>query len=129
MSDESIHGAYVGLLAQEIYAKQTDEMKTDLREWAMSSLNDLYENELEYTRDLYGRIGLNADVKAFVEYNANKAMANLGFEPYFESARVNQVILNGLSTKTKSHDFFSAKGNSYKKAVVEPVQDSDFIFE
>ncbi|MCY7574317.1 hypothetical protein MH187_19810, partial [Bacillus pumilus] len=27
-----------------------------------------------------------------------------------------------------SHDFFSMKGNGYKKATVEPLKDDDFFF-
>ncbi|MEH7194954.1 ribonucleotide-diphosphate reductase, partial [Bacillus safensis] len=40
----------------------------------------------------------------------------------------NPIVLNGLNTKTKSHDFFSMKGNGYKKATVEPLKDDDFFF-
>lgn len=86
------------------------------------------ENEVAYTEDLYGAVGLTGEVKKFLRYNANKALANLGFPSHFEDEPQNPVIINGLSTKTKSHDFFSQKGNGYKKATVEPLLDSDFIF-
>lgn len=84
LRDEAIHGVYVGLLAQEIYNKQTEETKAELREFAIDLLNELYENELEYTEDLYDQVGLSHDVKKFIRYNANKALMNLGFDPYFE---------------------------------------------
>ena len=45
LRDEAIHGVYVGLLAQEIYNKQTEEKKAELREFAIDLLNQLYENE------------------------------------------------------------------------------------
>lgn len=127
--DESIHGVYVGLLAQEIYNKLDEKTRSKLKEFTHCLLLDLYDNELLYTEDLYHKIGLTHDVKKFVRYNANKALMNLGYEPYFEDEEINPIVLNGLNTKTKSHDFFSMKGNSYQKAKVEPLRDEDFYFD
>jgi len=127
--DEAIHSVYVGLLAQEIYNKQNNETKEKLYQFVIDLLNELYENELRYTEELYNQVGITCDVKKFVRYNANKALMNLGFEPYFEPEEINPIVLNGLNTKTKSHDFFSMKGNGYIKAKVEPLRDEDFIFE
>lgn len=127
--DESIHGVYIGLLAQEIFNCQTDEMQDELRDWTYTTLETLYQNEALYTADIYDPVGLTHDVLNFVQYNANKALANLGFDALYEHSPVNPIVLNGLSTKTKSHDFFSMKGNGYKKATVEQIQDSDFYFE
>ncbi|MCY8513483.1 class 1b ribonucleoside-diphosphate reductase subunit beta [Bacillus atrophaeus] len=129
LRDEAIHGVYIGLLAQEIYNKQPEEKKAELREFSIDLLEQLYENELEYTEDLYDQVGLSHDVKKFIRYNANKALMNLGFDSYFEEEEINPIVLNGLNTKTKSHDFFSMKGNGYKKATVEPIKDDDFYFD
>ncbi|MBD3108169.1 class 1b ribonucleoside-diphosphate reductase subunit beta [Bacillus sp. AGMB 02131] len=126
--DEAIHGVYIGLLAQEIYNKQDDAMKAELKDFAYNLLTELYENELLYTADVYDQVNLTSDVKKFIRYNANKALQNLAFEPYFEEEEVNPIVLNGLDTKTKSHDFFSMKGNGYKKALVEHIKDEDFYF-
>jgi ribonucleoside-diphosphate reductase beta chain len=127
--DEAIHGVYVGLLAQEIYNKQDEATKSELKIFTLALLEELYQNELEYTNDIYDQIQLSYDVKKFVRYNANKALQNLGFDSYFEYEEMNPIVLNGLSTKSKSHDFFSMKGNSYKMAIVEPIKDDDFLFE
>lgn len=127
--DEAIHGVYIGLLAQEIYNHQTLNTQQELHAFAIDLLNELYENEIDYTHGIYDSVGLAHDVKTFVQYNGNKALANIGFEPYFDHGPVNPIVMNGLSTKTKSHDFFSMKGNGYKKAKVEPIRDEDFIFE
>ncbi|MEK4315827.1 class 1b ribonucleoside-diphosphate reductase subunit beta [Bacillus sp. FSL P4-0334] len=127
--DEALHGVYTGLLAQEIYSKQTEIKKKELYEWAIDLLLDLYENELDYTTDLYDPVGLTHDVKKFIRYNANKALNNLGFNHYFHEEEINPVVLNGLSTKTKSMDFFSQKGNSYRKATAEALKNEDFYFE
>lgn len=127
--DEAIHGVYVGLLAQEIYGKQDPDVQLEMRDFAVELLTELYDNEVAYTEDLYDAVGLTHDVKRFLRYNANKALQNLGFDPYFEEERPNPIVMNGLNTKTKSHDFFSQKGNGYKKATVEALKDSDFYFE
>ncbi|QDF49567.1 ribonucleotide reductase of class Ib (aerobic), beta subunit [Bacillus velezensis] len=126
--DEAIHGVYVGLLAQEIYGKQEPDVQLEMRDFAVELLTELYDNEVAYTEDLYDVVGLTHDVKRFLRYNANKALQNLGFDPYFEEERPNPIVMNGLNTKTKSHDFFSQKGNGYKKATVESLKDSDFYF-
>lgn len=127
--DEAIHGVYIGLLAQEIFNKQSVDTQTELIVFANELLVELYENEAEYTAHVYDSVGLTHDVKKFVRYNANKAMQNLALTPYFEDEEVNPIVMNGLSTETKSHDFFSMKGNGYKMAVVEAIRDEDFIFE
>lgn len=126
--DEAIHGVYVGLLAQELFNKQSESVQKELKEFTNDLLLTLYANEVEYTNDIYDSIGLSHDVKKFVRYNANKALQNLGFDAYFPEEDINPVVLNGLSTKSKSHDFFSMKGNSYKMAITEPIKDEDFIF-
>lgn len=129
LRDEAIHGAYIGLLAQEIYNKQDEKTQDELYMFCLTLLEQLYQNELNYTEDVYDVVGLTCDVKKFIRYNANKALQNIGFEPHFESEEINPIVLNGLNTKTKSHDFFSMKGNGYKKATVEPIRDEDFIFD
>lgn len=126
--DEAIHGVYVGLLAQEIYNSKPENIKAYLKEFTNDLLLTLYANEIEYTNEIYDPIDLSHDVKKFVRYNANKALQNLGFDPYFKEEDINPVVLNGLNTKSKSHDFFSMKGNSYKMAIIEPIKDEDFIF-
>lgn len=126
--DEAIHGAYIGMLAQEIYNKQDAKTQRELHAYALDLFQTLYENELEYTADVYDAVGLSTDVKKFVRYNGNKALNNLGYEGIFEEEDVNPIVLNGLNTKTKSFDFFSQKGNGYKKATVEPLRDDDFVF-
>lgn len=127
--DESIHGVYIGLLAQEIYNRQTPQVQSELSDWVYETLETLYQNEALYTADIYDSVGLTYDALNFVQYNANKALSNIGLAPAYEHEPVNPIVLNGLSTKTKSHDFFSMKGNGYKKATVEPLQDSDFYFD
>ncbi|GGN98726.1 class 1b ribonucleoside-diphosphate reductase subunit beta [Saccharibacillus kuerlensis] len=132
LRDESIHGLYVGVLAQEILrdlpASEAEEATKELYEL----LHTLQENEEQYTAQLYAKIGIKEEVDKFVRYNANKAMMNLGLEPQFEEddESINPIVLNGLKTQTKQHDFFSKKGNGYVRTVhVEPLRDEDFLFD
>ena len=42
---------------------------------------------------------------------------------------INSIVLNGLNTETKNHDFFSTKGNGYIKTLnVDTLSDDDFEF-
>lgn len=129
LRDESIHGLYVGVLAQEIFASFTAQEQQELQQEILEFLLVLYENEVEYTDSLYTEVGLQEEVKAYVRYNANKALMNLGFEPHFAEEPINPIVLNGISTNTKQHDFFSKKGNGYVRTLnVEPLTDDDFVF-
>ena len=129
IADESIHGVYVGLLAQELYEELSDEEKEMVDYETETLLRELMENEIKYTEDLYIPLNLDREVKDFLMYNANKAMMNLGKEPYYEEKKINPIVQNGLSTETKTHDFFSTKGSGYIIAKHRPLTDEDFEFE
>jgi ribonucleoside-diphosphate reductase beta chain len=129
LRDESIHGLYVGVLAQELFNEFSPEEQAQLKEEVYALLNTLYENEVLYTDSLYSPLGLEEEVKTYVRYNANKALMNLGFEPHFPEEPVNPIVFNGISTHTKQHDFFSKKGNGYVRTVhIEQLRDEDFVF-
>lgn len=128
--DESIHGVFTGMDAQSLRAELSDEEKLKADKEMYTLLDDLYRNEASYTRELYDRVGLTDDVLNYVQYNGNKALANLGFEPYFEERGFNPIIENALNTSTKNHDFFSVKGDGYVIALnVEALTDDDFVFD
>lgn len=130
LRDESIHGLYVGVLAQEVHASLSAQEQSETLQELNELLLKLHANEELYTDELYTAIGLQEEVKKFVRYNANKAMMNLGLEPVFEEEDVNPIVFNGISTRTKQHDFFSKKGNGYVRTLnVEPLRDEDFTFE
>jgi Ribonucleotide reductase, beta subunit len=127
--DESIHGVFTGLDAQEMKGELTVEEQERADKEMYKLLDELYENEVIYTKSLYDKLGLTDDVLNYLQYNANKSLANLGFDPYFEEKGFNPIIENALDTTTKNHDFFSVKGDGYVLALnVEPLRDEDFIF-
>ncbi|CEN25079.1 class 1b ribonucleoside-diphosphate reductase subunit beta [Paraclostridium sordellii] len=127
LRDESLHGKFIGLLAQEIYEKFNEDEKFKLKIRMYEIFEALMENEIEYTKKIYKDSGLKDEVITFLQYNANRALENLGFEDYYKVDDINPIVLNGLSTETKSHDFFSTKGNGYQKGVYEELEDEDFM--
>lgn len=128
--DESIHGVFTGLDAQSLRGELSAEEKAHADKEMYELLKALYANEEVYTKSLYDNLGLTEDVLNYVQYNANKALSNLGFDAYFEEKSFNPIIENALDTTTKNHDFFSVKGDGYVIALnVEPIQDEDFIFD
>src|SRR5690606_11011740 len=80
-------------------AEESPERQAELRDYTFELLFELYENEEQYTEDLYDPLGLTEDVKAFLRYNANKALMNLGYEGLFpkDQTNVNPAILSALS--------------------------------
>lgn len=128
LRDESLHGKYIGLLAQEIYNSLEVYEQEEVTNKMYKILRELMENEENYTRLIYKGTNLSDEVINFLKYNANQALENLDFPKYYEVKPVNPIVLNGLSTETKTHDFFSTKGNGYQKGVYEELEDSDFIF-
>ena len=127
--DESVHGVFTGIIAQEIFKELTSQEQALVTEERMRLLMDLYENEVKYTKEIYTEVGLVDEVNTYLRYNANKALMNLGLDTYFADEAINPIIENGLRTDTKNHDFFSVKGNGYVKATnVEKLEDEDFIF-
>ena len=129
LRDESLHGKYIGLLAQEKYNAFSDEVKKELDEKMYEIFNKLMENEINYTKLIYAESGMENEVINFLKYNANRALENLGFDNYYEVEPINPIVLNGLSTETKTHDFLSTKGNGYQKGIYEELEDEDFIIE
>jgi len=128
--DESEHGGYIGYKFKLGFKELSKEEQDELSAWAYSLLYKLYENEAKYTEYLYDEIGWTEDVKVFLRYNANKALMNLGLSPLFpEGANdINPIVLNGLSTSTSNHDFFSSVGNGYLMSPAESMRDSDYDY-
>ena len=135
LRDESLHGKYIGLLAQELLEEFEESDKSILQKEVFELLNALMANEINYVKNIYGEVdslktkGIIDEVIKFMQYNANTALTNLGYEPKYDVKEndINPIVLNGLSTETKTHDFFSTKGNGYQKGKYEELTDVDFI--
>ncbi|MFC7402512.1 class 1b ribonucleoside-diphosphate reductase subunit beta [Citricoccus sp. GCM10030269] len=129
--DEAVHGYYIGYKFQRGLEKESVERQQELKDYTFDLLFELYENEVQYTQDLYDSVGLAEDVKKFLHYNANKALMNLGYEGMFPSAvtDVSPAILSALSPNAdENHDFFSGSGSSYVIGTAENTEDEDWDF-
>mgnify|MGYP000386503071 FL=1 len=128
--DEAVHGYYIGYKFQRALARLSEAERTAMKDFAFSLLLELYDVEAQYTELLYDRIGLTEDVKAFLHYNANKALQNLGYEALFPPAacEVNPAILSALSPDSENHDFFSGSGSSYVIGTAVATEDEDWDF-
>jgi len=129
--DEAVHGYYIGYKYQLALAEQPQERQEELKQYTYDLLMELYNNECKYSADLYDEIGLTEDVKKFLQYNGNKALMNLGYDPLFpkETAEVNPAILSALSPDAnENHDFFSGSGSSYVIGKHEEITDDDWDF-
>jgi ribonucleoside-diphosphate reductase beta chain len=129
--DEAVHGYYIGYKFQKGLEQIDQAQRDELKDYTFSLMYELYDNEVQYTQDLYDGIGLTEDVKKFLHYNANKALMNLGYEAMFPSSvtNVNPAILSALSPNAdENHDFFSGSGSSYVIGKAETTQDEDWDF-
>lgn len=126
--DESVHGTYIGSKFRIDYNQLHGNEQEQIKEWIYTLAFDLYMNEVEYTKELYAELGWVGDVVTFLEYNLNKALDNLGLPALFPTTAsdVNPLVMNGISTTTSNHDFFSQVGNGYLLGNVEPLSDNDF---
>ena len=131
--DEAVHGYYIGYKYQrqietlDLSLEQREELKWEVYEL----LQDLYDNEVPYTRALYAELGLAEDVEAFLRYNGNKALMNLGYDPLFpaETTQFNPGVRTALSPDSnENHDFFSGSGSSYVIGTQESTTDEDWDF-
>jgi len=129
--DEAVHGYYIGYKFQKGVELLDQAAKDDIKDYTFSLLYELYDNEVQYTADLYDEVGLTEDVKKFLHYNANKALMNLGYEAMFPKTvtDVNPAILSALSPNAdENHDFFSGSGSSYVIGKAVNTEDEDWDF-
>ncbi|MBF9336407.1 class 1b ribonucleoside-diphosphate reductase subunit beta [Microbacterium lacticum] len=129
--DEAVHGYYIGYKFQKGLEQLSQTERDELKDYTFSLMYELYDNEVQYTQDLYDGIGLTEDVKKFLHYNANKALMNLGYEAMFPSTvtNVNPAILSALSPNAdENHDFFSGSGSSYVIGKAVATEDDDWNF-
>ncbi len=129
--DEAVHGYYIGYKYQIALQKLSAIEREELKLFALDLLMELYDNEIRYTEALYAETGWVNDVKAFLCYNANKALMNPGYEALFppEMADVNPAILAALSPNAdENHDFFSGSGSSYVMGKTVETEDEDWNF-
>ena len=56
--DEAVHGYYIGYKFQKGLENETEERRQELKDYTFNLLFELYDNEVQYTQDLYDGVGL-----------------------------------------------------------------------
>lgn len=126
--DEAIHGYYIGYKYQQLLRNDKAKHAAN-QERIVELLLDLYDNESHFTEQVYDQLGWSEDVKAFLRYNANKAMQNLGYDGIFqpEDCKFNAGVMTALDPgANENFDFFSGSGSSYVIGTVEQTEDTDW---
>jgi ribonucleoside-diphosphate reductase beta chain len=59
ISDEAVHGYYIGYKFQNRYNNMVEESQERYKQYAYDLTMELFENETKYTADLYDGVGLN----------------------------------------------------------------------
>ena len=125
MRDEGVHGFYIGHKFQRALPNLGDRDQEIIN----GLLHSLYATELLRCQEIYDEVGWTEDVKKYLRYNANKALANLGLDPLFdaEHTQIPSYILSALDIGgTETHDFFSGSGASYVVGKTEATDDEDW---
>lgn len=128
LRDKAVHGYYSGYKYQRSLESKPHRV-AEMHDFTHSLMHELYQLELEYSGQLYEPFGLMDDVAAFVRYNANKALMNLGYDAPFDSSQtqVSPAVLAALSPSAdENHDFFSGSGSSYVIGRSEQTDDDDW---
>lgn len=139
LRDEKLHTVGVGHFAKEIFEKFDDEDKEEMKKQAIDLIKECLEVEIEYSKEIYKDFDPSfiEDVIRYIKFNADYALGCAGFDPEYNVTQsdINPIVMNGYSLETKTHDFFSTKGNGYIKTTkVEELDDDmfgdidDFIF-
>ena len=128
--DEAVHGWYIGYKYQQLL-RNDKARHAELQDEIVELLLDLYDNESHFTEQVYDQLGWSEDVKAFLRYNANKAMNNLGYDGIFQAEETlfNAGVMTALDpSANENFDFFSGSGSSYVIGKVEQTEDADWQF-
>ncbi|WP_075691712.1 class 1b ribonucleoside-diphosphate reductase subunit beta [Corynebacterium sphenisci] len=130
LRDKAVHGYYSGYKFQRGLDAHP-ERRAELEEFTHGLIERLLELELAYSSELYEGFHMIDGVMAFVHYNADKALMNLGYRPRYEkeAAGVEPEILAALAPDAaETHDFFSGSGSSYVIGRAESTENSDWDF-
>lgn len=134
LRDKAVHGYYSGYKFQrglEAHPQRSAEME----DFTFTLVEHLLKLELDYSGDLYnntsGMENMLDGVMAFVYYNADKALMNLGYLPRYEeqAGRTEPEIIAALAPDSnETHDFFSGSGSSYVIGRAEATDEDDWDF-
>ncbi|WP_305093364.1 class 1b ribonucleoside-diphosphate reductase subunit beta [Prescottella sp. R16] len=129
--DEAVHGYYIGYKCRQALDRLDVGARAEHRDYTYELLQALYDNEVCYAADLYDEVGWTPEVLPYMRFNANRALANLGYDPLFRpgDCEVDPAILSSLDPGAgENHDFFSGSGSAYVIGKQKPTEDADWDF-
>lgn len=129
--DEAVHGYYIGYKCRQALDQSDAATRADHRDYTYELLRTLYDNEVDYARDLYDQLGWTPNVLPYMRFNANRALSNLGYPALFaaDECQVDPTILSALDPGAgENHDFFSGAGSSYVVGRQQQTEDADWNF-
>lgn len=133
LRDEAIHQYYIGYKYQRMMDNLhlSKEVRQQYEDEFYDFLMDIMDNEFKYTETLYDPLGLTADVKAYLKYNANRALMALGYQALYprDETKFDAAIMAYMDpTSNQNHDFFSGSGSSYQMIDASDMSDDDWNF-
>lgn len=129
LRDEGVHGYYIGYKFQQLMATMPEADQERVKMAVNHLLEELFYLEGKYTELIYDPLGWTGNVKAYLRYNANKAMNNLGYDGPFhgDAAKPEAAILAQMAIDAnENHDFFSGSGSSYVIGAAEETTEDDW---
>lgn len=128
--DEAIHGYYIGYKFQVGLNQLCARDREAMIRFIYDTLHTVFGLEVEYTKDIYP-FDMQHDVIAFIKYNANKALNNMGLRQFYPESECmfDPAVLSALSPQSnENHDFFSGAGSSYVMGKAVDLEDDDWAF-
>lgn len=134
LRDKAVHGYYSGYKFQRGLAKAGSAREAEMEDFTFNLVDKLLALETEYSSSLFeesGKEDMIDGVMAFVHYNADKALMNLGYPARFEeeAEKTEPEIIAALAPDSnETHDFFSGSGSAYVIGRAEETEESDWDF-
>lgn len=128
LRDKAVHGYYSGYKYQR--GLEHSGRQAEMEDFTHGLIDHLLSLETVYSTSLYDE-DLMDGVLAFVHYNADKALMNLGYPSRFEkeAAGTEPEIIAALAPDSnETHDFFSGSGSAYVIGRAETTEESDWDF-
>ena len=95
--DEAVHGYYIGYKFQRGLALTDDATRQELKDYTYELLFELYDNEVEYTQDLYDEVRLMLGLTARSSDRVREDLAEMA-----RIARTSSVVSTSFTTSTPS---------------------------
>lgn len=126
LRDESVHGAFSGYIFRKYLMLETEETQEYVKERIEEFMSELYSRVETMLRAIYEDEFIIEDIQRFANYNFNRTLSNLGYEPVFSGDEIDfhPALQKEVDEGTDvTHDIFSMVGNVYFMMKAEDVSE------